>query len=227
MLRTASAVFMIAGIAALGQAQNDSAGAPDKVDRGSAYYYYAVARMYAEKAVSTPHDPAYVKQAIENYKAAIKADPQMAFLREELSMIEAGRFGYFRPLLQQFSRPSRVQNSQPPISSAKAEKVVVGMVVTDEHGGYIKGLKPSDFRIFEDGIPQEIFTFAEGRKSDDGAREHSYTITYDPDPSNHNLGFRKIDIQIVSAASRHWRVKHRPGYRPDWPKKQTPEAETK
>ena len=186
----------------------------------------AVAHMYAEKAASTPHDPEYMKLAIENYKAAIKADPQMPLLREELSMIEAGRFGYFRPLLQQFSRPSPAQNSQPPISPVKADKVVVGMVVTDEYGGYIKGLKPSDFRIFEDGIPQEIFTFAEGRKPAD-ASAHSYTIADYPDPSNHNPGFRKIDIQIVSDAARHWRVRHRPGYRPDWPKKQIPEAEAK
>ena len=53
------------------------------------------------------------------------------------------------------------KNSEPPTSPAKAERIVVAIVVTHEHGSYIQRLKPGDFRTFEDGIPQEIFTFAE------------------------------------------------------------------
>ena len=40
--------------------------------------------------------------------------------------------------------------------------VVLSYQVTDSKNHYIKGLKPKDFRIFEDGIPQKISTFAEG-----------------------------------------------------------------
>jgi VWFA-related protein len=40
--------------------------------------------------------------------------------------------------------------------------VVLSYQVTDNKNHYIKGLKPGDFRIFEDGIPQKISTFAEG-----------------------------------------------------------------
>jgi len=36
--------------------------------------------------------------------------------------------------------------------------------VTDSKGHYITGLKPGDFRILEDGIPEKIVTFAEGSK---------------------------------------------------------------
>ncbi len=43
---------------------------------------------------------------------------------------------------------------------------------------------------------------------------NSYTITYYPDASNHNEGFRKIDIEIVSDVAKKWRVTKRPGYRP-------------
>jgi VWFA-related protein len=40
--------------------------------------------------------------------------------------------------------------------------VVHSFQVTDSKNHYINGLKPADFRIFEDGIPQKIATFAEG-----------------------------------------------------------------
>jgi len=37
--------------------------------------------------------------------------------------------------------------------------------VTDSKNHYINGLKPTDFRIFEDGILQKVSTFAEGAKA--------------------------------------------------------------
>src|SRR6202171_1502683 len=42
---------------------------------------------------------------------------------------------------------------------------------------------------------------------------NSYTVTYYP-AANPNEGFRKIDIQIVTDAGKHYRVRSRPGYRP-------------
>jgi VWFA-related protein len=42
--------------------------------------------------------------------------------------------------------------------------VVLTFTVTDNKGRYINGLKPKDFRITEDGIPQKLSTFAEGSK---------------------------------------------------------------
>jgi hypothetical protein len=86
MLRIASAMFIIGGMAAWGQTQND--GGPDKVDRATAYYHYTLARMYAEKAATQGGSSRdYVNQAIENYRAAIKADPQTAMLKQELSKL--------------------------------------------------------------------------------------------------------------------------------------------
>src|SRR6266404_5345941 len=43
--------------------------------------------------------------------------------------------------------------------------VVLSFQVTDHKGSYINNLKPKDFRILEDGIPQKIATFAEGSKA--------------------------------------------------------------
>ena len=43
--------------------------------------------------------------------------------------------------------------------------VVLSFQVTDNKGHYVNGLKPTDFRIFEDGILQQVATFAEGAKA--------------------------------------------------------------
>jgi Ca-activated chloride channel homolog len=54
--------------------------------------------------------------------------------------------------------------SQDPIFKlkVKVDMVVLSFQVTDSKHHYIKGLKPGDFRIYEDGILQRISTFAEG-----------------------------------------------------------------
>ena len=44
----------------------------------------------------------------------------------------------------------------------KVDMVVLSFQVTDSKNHYINGLKPSDFRIYEDGILQKMSTFAEG-----------------------------------------------------------------
>ena len=79
MLRTTLAMFMIGGMAAWGQAQNNTSGDAVKVDRATAYYHFTVAHMYAEMAVASGgRNREYANKAMENYKAAIKADPQLA-----------------------------------------------------------------------------------------------------------------------------------------------------
>ena len=51
-----------------------------------------------------------------------------------------------------------------PLFRVKVDLVVLSFQVTDNKGHYINGLKPKDFRILEDGIPQKLVTFAEGSK---------------------------------------------------------------
>jgi VWFA-related protein len=51
-----------------------------------------------------------------------------------------------------------------PLFRVKVDMVVLSFQVTDNKGHYINGLKPKDFRILEDGIPQKLVTFAEGSK---------------------------------------------------------------
>jgi len=56
----------------------------------------------------------------------------------------------------------RAQDQKRPVFRVKVDMVVLSYQVTDSKNHYIKGLKPGDFRVYEDGILQKISTFAEG-----------------------------------------------------------------
>jgi Ca-activated chloride channel family protein len=51
-----------------------------------------------------------------------------------------------------------------PTFRVKVDMVVLSFTITDSKGRYVNGLKHTDFKVFEDGIPQRIATFAEGNK---------------------------------------------------------------
>ena len=51
-----------------------------------------------------------------------------------------------------------------PTFRIKVDLVVLSFTITDNKGHYVNGLKPSDFKISEDGIPQKLTTFSEGNK---------------------------------------------------------------
>lgn len=54
------------------------------------------------------------------------------------------------------------QDSDQTTFRVKVDMVVLGFTVTDQHGKYVNGLKPRDFKVYEDEIPEKIATFAEG-----------------------------------------------------------------
>ncbi|WP_228486216.1 VWA domain-containing protein [Paludibaculum fermentans] len=73
-----------------------------------------------------------------------------------------------------------------PTFRVKVDMVVLSFTVTDSKGRYVNGLKPSDFRILEDGISQKVNTFAEGNKPplqllDDGSTKPMVTAQADPE----------------------------------------------
>jgi VWFA-related protein len=73
-----------------------------------------------------------------------------------------------------------------PTFRVKVDMVVLSFTVTDNKGRYINGLKPTDFRILEDGIPQKLSTFAEGSKPpvqimDDGSTRALVNTEGDPE----------------------------------------------
>jgi len=61
-------------------------------------------------------------------------------------------------------RPALWAQDNRPTFRVKVDMVVLSFTVTDSKGRYVNGLKPSEFRILEDGILQKLTTFAEGSK---------------------------------------------------------------
>jgi hypothetical protein len=86
MLKPVLAMLVIGGMASGGQAQTDAPDSAGKVDRAEAYYHYAIAHMYAERA-ATSGSQADADKAMENFKAAVKADPSIPVTNDELSGI--------------------------------------------------------------------------------------------------------------------------------------------
>src|SRR5690242_16772955 len=56
------------------------------------------------------------------------------------------------------------QEGPTPIFKAKVDLVVLSFTVTDNKGKYVNGLKPADFKVLEDGIPEKLATFSEGSR---------------------------------------------------------------
>ena len=51
-----------------------------------------------------------------------------------------------------------------PTYRVKVDMVVLSFTVTDNKGHYVTGLKPGEFKVTEDSIPEKIATFSEGNK---------------------------------------------------------------
>ena len=56
----------------------------------------------------------------------------------------------------------RAQDQNQATFHVKVDMVVLSFSVTDAKGKYVNGLKPRDFKVFEDDIPQKVATFTEG-----------------------------------------------------------------
>jgi len=54
------------------------------------------------------------------------------------------------------------QDNDHPTFHVKVDMVVLSFTVTDTKNKYVNGLKPKDFKIYEDEITQKLATFAEG-----------------------------------------------------------------
>jgi Ca-activated chloride channel homolog len=56
------------------------------------------------------------------------------------------------------------EGGQRPVFRVKVDLVVLSFTVTDSKNHYVNTLKPSDIRIYEDGILQKLNTFAQGAR---------------------------------------------------------------
>ncbi len=96
-----------------------------------------------------------------------------------------------------FSSPGiwiSAQESEPNIRVV-VDMVQLNVAVTDSKGNYITGLRPSDFAIVEDNIPQKLATFGEGNEPvyrvADGGADGKTTVggqSHQPPTEDQSLG---------------------------------------
>jgi len=55
--------------------------------------------------------------------------------------------------------------SQSPVFRVEVDMVLLQIAVTDSKGNYITGLRPWDFKLYEDGVEQKMATFGEGNET--------------------------------------------------------------
>jgi Ca-activated chloride channel homolog len=52
-----------------------------------------------------------------------------------------------------------------PVFRVEVDMVLLQVAVTDDKGNYITGLRPWDFKVYEDGVEQKLATFGEGSEA--------------------------------------------------------------
>lgn len=57
------------------------------------------------------------------------------------------------------------ESQQSPVFRIEVDMVLLQIAVTDNKGNYVTGLRPWDFKIYEDGVEQKMATFGEGSEA--------------------------------------------------------------
>jgi len=78
--------------------------------------------------------------------------------------------------------------------------VQLNIAVTDSKGNYVTGLRPEDFVITEDKIPQKFSTFEESRETTPGAREVARQSEVSGSETAHQVSVPDPPLQIDKTA---------------------------
>ena len=62
-----------------------------------------------------------------------------------------------------WTRQGAGQRSDTPRYAVDVQVVALDVLVTDQEGRFVSGLRPDDFRVLEQGVPQELSFFSAGR----------------------------------------------------------------
>jgi VWFA-related protein len=91
--------------------------------------------------------------------------------------------GFFVGLPVLSGAPAVAQEGGAPRINITVDLVQLNVAVTDNKGNYITGLRPQDFVITEDGIPEKIATFGEGDQSARALLNATPSDAKQPDPA--------------------------------------------
>jgi tetratricopeptide (TPR) repeat protein len=94
VMRVLSATAVLASSLVWAQQQpKQTAPAGKKIDKATSYYHFSLGHLYGDLASQFNNRGDYLNKAIENFRAAMKADPSATFIADELSdlYIQSGR----------------------------------------------------------------------------------------------------------------------------------------
>jgi Ca-activated chloride channel family protein len=83
----------------------------------------------------------------------------------------------------------------------KVDMVVLSFAVTDTKGKYVNGLKPSEFKIYEDDINQKLATFAEGNRPPVQVTETGETRALHTGAEPADGGGRVVDLRSAATGT--------------------------
>jgi len=95
----------------------------------------------------------------------------------------------------------RAQDQDPTTFHVKVDMVVLSFTVTDAHGKYVNGLKPKDFKVFEDDIPEKMATFTEGNHAPLQVLDNGETRPLHAAPSSSATVSPEIDLRQDAAGT--------------------------
>lgn len=157
MKKTGSAFLglLVAGGLATAQTPRPAAGKAD--DRAAAYYHYTMGHMYAENAGASAYRADLVAKAIENYRLALKADPDASLVGEELAELYI-QSGKLRAGVEEAEEALR-QNPEDLTSRRILGRIYTRLIADPQQGRVSEeNLKKAieQFRIIAERRPQEM-----------------------------------------------------------------------
>lgn len=180
-------------------ARAQSAPAP-KTDKAAAYYHYALGHLYAELAAAYGNRSEYVDNAIENFRAALKADPKATFIVEELAEIYISS-GQIRSAV--VDAEAAVKNNPNDVAARRLLGRIYSRMLGDSQSGRInpqmvqKAIEQYDKIVALD--PKDIESWLMlGRlykvAQDSPASEKAYrqVLAIDPDNEDANVGLAMV-----------------------------------
>jgi tetratricopeptide (TPR) repeat protein len=190
------------------RAQNP-AGA--KTDRAAAYYHYALGHLYAELSAAYGNRSEYVDNAIENFRAALKADPKATFIVEELAELYISS-GQIRSAVM--DAEAAVKSNPDDLAARRLLGRIYSRMLGDSQSGRInpqmvqKAIEQYEYIAGKDRNDVESWLmlgrlFKVAQDSPAAEKAYRHVLSVDPDNEDANVGLAMVyaDLGDNKAAS--------------------------
>ena len=185
------------------------------LDKADSVAVYTFSRNLSRPAPLT-HDRG---DAIFGLRKAVAGDDAALYNCLLLTLRDAAKIPGRKVIIVFSNGPDNASLIAPDDVRAVAEDDGIPIYVISTNDGSKDAMSSDVFKRISNGTGGKAYfakTWQKQQEAFESIREdlgNSYTITYYPQP-NPNEGFRKINVEIVSDVGKRYRVRARPGYRP-------------